>query len=88
MAIPISKDVASGIAQNLARVKERIAEAALRAGRDPAEVTLLAVSKTFSAAAVLEAFTLASAILAKTAWKKRCPKCARWKPPRTESAGI
>lgn len=56
MAIPISKDVASGIAQNLARVKERIAEAALRAGRDPAEVTLLAVSKTFSAAAVLEAF--------------------------------
>jgi len=34
------------IARNLARVQERIAEAALRAGRDPAAVTLVAVTKT------------------------------------------
>jgi len=33
-------------------VKARIARAALDAGRDPAEVTLLAVSKTFPAAAI------------------------------------
>jgi pyridoxal phosphate enzyme (YggS family) len=43
------------IQQSLARVHERIAEAALRAGRAPEEVTLVAVSKTFPAQAVLEA---------------------------------
>ena len=34
------------IAANLARVRERIAKAAARAGRDPASVTLVAVGKT------------------------------------------
>jgi pyridoxal phosphate enzyme (YggS family) len=34
------------IAENLAQVRERIAAAAARAGRDPAEVTLVAVTKT------------------------------------------
>lgn len=43
------------IASNLNRVRDRIAEAAIRAGRDAASVTLLAVSKTFPAAAVREA---------------------------------
>jgi pyridoxal phosphate enzyme (YggS family) len=40
------------IAENLAAVRARIAAAAIRAGRDPAEVTLVAVSKTHPAAAV------------------------------------
>ena len=44
------------IAENLAAVTARIAAAALRSGRDPAEVTLIAVSKTQSAAAVMEAY--------------------------------
>lgn len=44
------------IAHNLARVQERIAEAALRAGRDPAGVTLVAVSKTFPPEAVVAAY--------------------------------
>lgn len=44
------------IASNLAQVRERIAEAALRAGRDPATVRLVAVSKTFPAEAVLAAW--------------------------------
>lgn len=44
------------VAGNLARVRERIAEAALRAGRDPAAVQLVAVSKTFPAEAVLSAW--------------------------------
>lgn len=35
------------IAANLARVRERIRAAARRAGRDPAEVTLVAVTKTY-----------------------------------------
>jgi pyridoxal phosphate enzyme (YggS family) len=37
------------IAQNLDKVRARIDAAARRAGRDPAAVTLIAVSKTFSA---------------------------------------
>jgi pyridoxal phosphate enzyme (YggS family) len=43
------------IAVNLRRVLDRIAAAAQRAGRDPAEVTLVAVSKLHPAAAVLAA---------------------------------
>ena len=35
------------IAANLARVRERIAVAARAAGRDPGELTLVAVTKTF-----------------------------------------
>ncbi len=34
------------IAQNLAEVRRRIAAAAYKAGRDPAQVRLVAVSKT------------------------------------------
>ena len=44
------------IAQNLADVRRRVADAARRAGRSPDEVTLVAVSKTFSADAVREAY--------------------------------
>jgi pyridoxal phosphate enzyme (YggS family) len=44
------------IARNLGQVQERIAEAALRAGREPTEVTLVAVAKTFPAEAVVEAY--------------------------------
>lgn len=35
------------IADNLRRIEEKIAQACLRCGRDPKEVTLVAVSKTF-----------------------------------------
>lgn len=44
------------IAGNLAQVRERIAEAALRSGRDPDAVTLVAVTKTFPAHVVLSAY--------------------------------
>ncbi len=37
-----------GIAENIARVRERMAAAARRTGRDPGEISLMAVSKTFS----------------------------------------
>jgi PLP dependent protein len=43
------------IASNLAEVRERIAQAAQRAGRDPSEVALMAVSKNHPASAILEA---------------------------------
>jgi pyridoxal phosphate enzyme (YggS family) len=46
----------TGITRNLALVQERIAEAALRAGRDPTDVTLVAVTKTHPAEAVIAAY--------------------------------
>lgn len=45
----------TSIQHNLQQVRERISAAAARCGRDPAEVTLLAVSKTKPAGAVAEA---------------------------------
>jgi len=44
------------LAQNIALVQERIAAAAKRAGRNPADVTLMAVSKTFPAKLIREAY--------------------------------
>ena len=43
------------ISDNLLRVKEKIAAAAERAGRNPSEIDLLAVSKTWPAEVVREA---------------------------------
>jgi hypothetical protein len=44
------------IAENIAEVQERIAAAAKIAGRNPEEITLMAVSKTFPADAIHEAY--------------------------------
>jgi len=44
------------IARNLAQIRERMAEAALRVGRDPAEITLVAVTKTHPAEVVITAY--------------------------------
>lgn len=44
------------IAENLEKLKVEIAERARRAGRDPSSVQLLAVSKTFDASRVSEAY--------------------------------
>ncbi len=43
------------IAENWERVNERVAEAAVKAGRDPSEVTVIAVTKTHTAETVEEA---------------------------------
>jgi len=51
-------DYAEFVHQNLLQVRERIAEAALRAGRDPAEITLVAVTKTFPVQAILLGYDL------------------------------
>jgi len=53
----------SSIAENLARVRSRIGRAAERAGRDPAGVRLVAVSKTFPAQAAREAVEAGAAIM-------------------------
>lgn len=44
------------IAENISKIEERIAKAALKAGRDPGSVRLVAVSKTKPAAAIAEAY--------------------------------
>lgn len=44
------------VLENVARIRERINSAAARAGRRPEEITLMAVSKTFSAERIREAY--------------------------------
>ena len=44
------------IADNIARVRERIAAAARRAGRNSDDITLMGVSKTFPSASIREAY--------------------------------
>jgi len=44
------------IADNISRIRERVQAAARRAGRDLNEITLMAVSKTFPASAIREAY--------------------------------
>ena len=46
------------LARNLATVRERIARAAGRAHRDPADILLLAVTKVFPASAIRDAYDL------------------------------
>ncbi len=50
------------IPENLTRIRDRIAEAALRAKRDPASVTLVAVSKTHPAEALEAALAAGQAV--------------------------
>ena len=45
------------ITENVADVRQRIAAAARRAGRDPKEITLMGVSKTFAVEHIREAYT-------------------------------
>src|SRR5216684_9371479 len=47
---------AKGIRENLQRIRERVECAASRAGRRAEEITLVAVSKTFPADAIRDAF--------------------------------
>lgn len=44
------------IAENIASVRERIARASTRVGRDPESITLMAVSKTFDAGRIKEGY--------------------------------
>jgi PLP dependent protein len=44
------------VAENIAEVRERIAAAARRAGRNPDEITLMGVTKTFPAECIREAY--------------------------------
>ena len=51
------------IADNIARIRERISQAAARSGRDPDSITLMAVSKTVEPARIREAYAAGIRIL-------------------------
>ena len=78
---------APSVAARVAEVRERIAGAAARAGRDPAAVTLVAATKTVEAARVQEVVDAgvpdlgenrAQELLAKTAVTAAPPLTVRW----------
>ena len=53
----------SAVKENLLRVMERIERAARKAGRDPNDIKLVAVSKTVEAARIKEAIEAGVSIL-------------------------
>lgn len=67
---------ATELAARLARLRERIAAACERAGRDPAAVTLVAVSKGHSAEAVRAAFEAGVAHFGENRAQEALPKIA------------
>jgi len=65
------------IAENLASIQERISKAALRAGRNPAEIRLVAVSKTVSAENIQQAIAAGVTILGENYVQEARNKIAR-----------
>lgn len=64
------------LAENLAHVRARIAAAAARAGREPHEVTLVAVSKTHAAEAIEAAYALGVRDFGESRVEEALPKMA------------
>lgn len=64
------------LAQNLAEVRERIASACAGAGRDPGEVTLVAVTKTFPASDAAALVGLGQLDLGENRDQEAAPKAA------------
>ena len=65
------------IAQNLAEVRARVDAACRRAGRDPDELTLVAVSKTFPASDVLHLVALGVGDVGENRDQEAAPKAAQ-----------
>ena len=66
--------MSSSLAENLATVRRRIAESAGRAGRDPAEVTLVAVTKTVAVERIREAMELGLRVFGENRVQEAIPK--------------
>jgi PLP dependent protein len=62
------------LAENLARVQERMAAAAHRAGRDPQSVTLVAVTKTHPIEVIREALSLGATNIGENRVEEALPK--------------
>jgi PLP dependent protein len=67
----------SAVADNLTAIRERVALACARAGRDLSSVELLAVSKTFPAEAVREAAEAGQTLFAESRLQEAEPKIER-----------
>src|SRR6185436_15192409 len=73
-----------GLAENLTSIRQRIAAACTRAGRDPASVTLLAVSKGVPPAVIGEAATCGLNLFGENKVQEArakiplCPGSLRW----------
>ncbi len=73
------------IAANLARIRDRIAAAALRAGRRPEDVTLVAVSKTHPAEAVAAAVAAGQRVFGENRMQEAA---AKFPPLRAAHPGL
>jgi pyridoxal phosphate enzyme (YggS family) len=69
------------LTENIARVRARIAQAALTVGRAPAEVTLVAVSKTRPVELVEMAYNLGVSDFGENRVQEALPKIAHFHPP-------
>ena len=68
------------LAENIAHVRARVGEAAEKAGRDPAEITLVAVSKTKPVELVEMAYNLGVTDFGENRVQEALPKIARFHP--------
>jgi pyridoxal phosphate enzyme (YggS family) len=73
----------TALAENLARLEERIADACRRAGRRREEIELMAVSKTFPANAIAEASGLGLMLFGENRVQEFAGKAAEVAPLRT-----
>jgi len=78
----------TGVAARLAEVRERIAAAARAAGRDPADVALVAVSKEVGADAVVEALAAGQRDFGENRAQELAAKVAAIPAPRGEEAPV
>ena len=80
-----STEIAGGAAERLAEVQTKIAAAAREAGREPADVSLIAVSKTFDAPDIRPALAAGQRIFGENRVQEAKSK---WPGLRTEFPGI
>jgi PLP dependent protein len=66
--------VATSLRDNLETIRQTIARSAVRAGRDPGEVTIVAVTKTFPVARIREAMALGLRIFGENRVQEAIPK--------------
>ncbi|HEY6410674.1 MAG TPA: YggS family pyridoxal phosphate-dependent enzyme, partial [Ktedonobacteraceae bacterium] len=74
-------NVEERLAANIARVRAQIGEAARRVGRNPDEITLVAVSKTVSVGLVKIAYNLGVTDFGENRVQDALPKIAEFHPP-------
>src|SRR5712691_1819657 len=75
-----TEEIEESLADNIAHVRSTIAEAALRVGRSPDEIILVAVSKTFPTSFVKIAYNLGVTNFGENRVQEALPKIAEFHP--------